>query len=84
MWALPGGLVLMGKSVEQAVKRELKEEAGIDVNYLEQLYTFGDPDRSTTGSAISSWPIRTHPFRIPCGLIFSFLSFVLSNGYSNL
>ena len=44
-WAIPGGFVLENESLEEAVKRELKEEAGIEVNYLEQLYSFGDPDR---------------------------------------
>ncbi len=53
MWALPGGLVLNGESLDDAVNRELKEEAGIDVNYLEQLYTFGSPDRDPRNHAIS-------------------------------
>jgi 8-oxo-dGTP diphosphatase len=53
MWALPGGLVLTGESLDRAVKRELREEAGIDVNYLEQLYSFGDPDRDPRNHAIS-------------------------------
>jgi 8-oxo-dGTP diphosphatase len=41
-WSLPGGFVLNNESLKEAVERELKEEAGIKVNYLEQLYTFGD------------------------------------------
>jgi 8-oxo-dGTP diphosphatase len=41
-WVLPGGFVLKQESLQEAVTRELKEEAGIQVNYLEQLYTFGD------------------------------------------
>ena len=41
-WALVGGFVKNEESLQNAVKRELKEEAGIQVNYLEQLYTFGD------------------------------------------
>jgi 8-oxo-dGTP diphosphatase len=44
-WALPGGFVLPGESLETAVERELKEETGVAINYLEQLYTFGNPDR---------------------------------------
>ncbi len=44
-WALPGGFLLAGESLEKAVERELEEETGIKVNYLEQLYTFGKPDR---------------------------------------
>jgi len=53
MWALPGGLVLNGESLDDAVKRELKEEAGIDVNYLEQLYSFGQPDRDPRNQVVS-------------------------------
>lgn len=41
-WALPGGFVLDDESLSQAVKRELKEETSLEVDYLEQLYTFGD------------------------------------------
>jgi 8-oxo-dGTP diphosphatase len=41
-WALVGGFVRDDETLNQAVNRELHEEAGIKVNYLEQLYTFGD------------------------------------------
>ncbi|WP_268848452.1 NUDIX hydrolase [Flavobacterium aestivum] len=41
-WALPGGLVKNDESLQDAVKRELKEETNIAVNYFEQLFTFGD------------------------------------------
>ena len=44
-WAIPGGFVLDEESLEDAVVRELKEETGVTINYLEQLYTFGDPKR---------------------------------------
>ncbi|WP_172406539.1 NUDIX domain-containing protein [Pedobacter sp. AJM] len=41
-WVLPGGFVKDEEPLLAAVERELKEEAGINVNYLEQLGTFGD------------------------------------------
>lgn len=41
-WALVGGFVKDNETLHNAVTRELQEEAGIKVNYLEQLYTFGD------------------------------------------
>lgn len=44
-WAIPGGFVLDNESLENAVARELQEETGVKINYLEQLYTFGDPNR---------------------------------------
>lgn len=41
-WALPGGFVKDDEGLDTAVVRELQEEAGITVSFLEQLYTFGD------------------------------------------
>lgn len=52
-WAIPGGFVLENESLEQAVKRELAEETGITVNYLEQLYSFGEPNRDPRQRIIS-------------------------------
>src|ERR1700761_3273913 len=52
-WALPGGLVLDDESLEAAVERELKEEAGISINYLEQLYSFGKPGRDPRNRVVS-------------------------------
>ncbi len=47
MWAIPGGFVKMEESLEKAAYRELAEETSVTSTevYLEQLYTFGDPDR---------------------------------------
>jgi len=45
MWAIPGGFVHVDESLEAAAKRELSEETHLQDVYLEQLYTFGDPDR---------------------------------------
>lgn len=53
-WVLPGGLVLDEESLKSAVSRELKEEAGVTVNYMEQLYTYGDDvKRDKRGRVIS-------------------------------
>ena len=52
-WALPGGLVLDDESLEQAVKRELKEETGVKIDYLEQLYSFGKPKRDPRNRVVS-------------------------------
>ena len=52
-WAIPGGFVLENESLEEAVKRELLEETGIKVSFLEQLYSFGEPKRDPRQRIIS-------------------------------
>lgn len=44
-WALPGGFVRVDETLEDAARRELAEETGLDGIFLEQLYTFGDLGR---------------------------------------
>jgi 8-oxo-dGTP diphosphatase len=45
MWAIPGGFVNIDESLSDAARRELYEETNLNDLYLEQLYTFGKPDR---------------------------------------
>ncbi|MGB4773285.1 MAG: NUDIX domain-containing protein [Chitinophagaceae bacterium] len=52
-WALPGGFVKDAESLEEAVHRELAEETGVAVQFLEQLYTFGDPKRDPRQRIVS-------------------------------
>ncbi len=52
-WALPGGFVRIEESLEDAAKRELREETGVEEVYLEQLYTFGEPKRDPRGRVIT-------------------------------
>src|SRR3989338_9166676 len=51
-WALPGGIVGPEESVDDAALRELQEETNISRIYLEQLYTFGEPNRDPRGRVI--------------------------------
>jgi len=52
-WALPGGWVGRAESLTDAAGRTLAETTGLRPGYLEQLYTFGRPDRSPDGRVIS-------------------------------
>lgn len=52
-WAIPGGFVNMDESLETAARRELAEETGVQDLYIEQLYTFGDPERDPRIRVIS-------------------------------
>jgi 8-oxo-dGTP diphosphatase len=44
-WALPGGFVHVDESIDDAARRELREETGLANVFLEQLYTFGELGR---------------------------------------
>ena len=44
-WALPGGFVDYGESLEDAVRREIKEETNLEVTDLKQFHTYSEPGR---------------------------------------
>lgn len=44
-WAIPGGFVDYGESVETAARREAEEETGLKVELVEQFHVYSDPDR---------------------------------------
>ena len=46
-WALPGGFVEVGETLEQAAVREAKEETCLDVELLGQFHTYSDPIRGS-------------------------------------
>src|SRR5262245_1329467 len=52
-WALPGGFVHIDETLEEAARRELAEETGVDKVYLEQLYTFGALERDPRERVVS-------------------------------
>ena len=52
-WSLPGGFLKIGESLEEGALRILEEKAGVHEVYLEQLYTFGDPERDPRARVIT-------------------------------
>ncbi len=52
-WALPGGFVDYGESVEAAAVREAQEETGLDVTLIEQFHVYSDPRRDARKHTIS-------------------------------
>lgn len=52
-WALPGGFVDADESLENAARRELLEETGVQVSSLRQIGAFGDPGRDPRGHTVS-------------------------------
>jgi 8-oxo-dGTP diphosphatase len=52
-WSLPGGFLHLGESLEDAALRILEEKTGVQDVYLEQLYTFGKPDRDPRARVVT-------------------------------
>jgi 8-oxo-dGTP diphosphatase len=52
-WAIPGGFVDIGESVEDAATREAKEETNLDVSDLKQFHTYSEASRDPRGHTVS-------------------------------
>ena len=53
-WAIPGGFVDYGESLEEAAMREAKEETRLEVKLIKQFHTYSSPDRDPRHHTIST------------------------------
>ena len=58
-WALPGGFVDYGESLEASARREAREETGLLVTLVEQFQTYSDPGRDPRHHSVSTVFIAT-------------------------
>ena len=52
-WALPGGFVEVGETLEAAAIREAEEETGLEVEIVRLIGVYSDPDRDPRGHNVS-------------------------------
>jgi 8-oxo-dGTP diphosphatase len=63
-WAVPGGFIEQGEEYGAACRREAREETGLDVELVAQLFTYSDPRRDPRKHTAST----VYACRVPAGV----------------
>ena len=67
-WALPGGFVDAGEELGAACRREAREETGLEVELVTQLFTYSDPKRDPRKHTLSTvYACKAKPGAQPVG-----------------
>jgi 8-oxo-dGTP diphosphatase len=62
-WALPGGFIDEGEEAGEACRREAREETGLEVELLQQLFTYSNPRRDPRQHTMAT----VYACRVPAG-----------------
>lgn len=66
-WAIPGGFLDYGESLEDAAVREAKEETGLNIKLIRQFHAYSDPKRDPRHHTVSVVFIATAEGKLEAG-----------------
>jgi len=68
IWSLPGGGQMLGETVEEGIRRELREETGVEVDLLGLVAVIDSVQRDATGRVLYHYTIIDYAARWRSGV----------------